>query len=69
MTPEEIKASLKDVITTTIKGDVATDKLHAILQAKMQSRIAPAEVTSEIDEATPNDESADANTNEGGDQT
>jgi hypothetical protein len=39
MTPEEIKAGLKDVITATIKGEDPTEKLHSILQAKMQARI------------------------------
>ena len=47
MTPEEIKAGLKDVITTTIKGEDSTEKLHSILRAKMQARINP--YTTEVD--------------------
>jgi hypothetical protein len=50
MTPEEIKASLKDVITTTIKGEDATEKLHNILQAKMQARINPDAAEVDIEE-------------------
>ena len=61
MTPEEIKAGLKDVITTTIKGEDATEKLHSILQAKMQARINPATAEVDIEEYT-----ADPDEDEGG---
>jgi hypothetical protein len=52
MTSEEIKAGLKDVITATIKGEDATEKLHSILQAKMQARINPSAAEVDVEKHT-----------------
>jgi hypothetical protein len=59
MTPEEIKARIRDMVDSLIKddGEQASSAFHDALTAKSRDRINPpeADVTA-VDDETPNDE-------------